>query len=59
MAVVNNAAMNIRMHLSFQISVSVSSDKYPEVESPGLSSSFVTALVAKSVPSGVSIATPA
>ena len=32
LAVVNNAAMNIGVHLCFQISVLFSSDIYPEIE---------------------------
>ena len=32
LAIVNNAAMNIGVHISFQISIFVSLDEYPEVE---------------------------
>ena len=32
LAIVNNAAMNIEVHVSFQVSVFVSLDKYPELE---------------------------
>ena len=32
LAIVNNAAMNTEVYVSFQISVCISSDKYPEVE---------------------------
>ena len=32
LALLNNAAVNIEVHISFQISVSVSSGNYPEVE---------------------------
>ena len=31
-AIVNNATMNIRVHIYFQIRVWISSDKYPEIE---------------------------
>ena len=32
LAIVNKAAMNIRVHVSFELMFSCSSDKYPEVE---------------------------
>ena len=32
LAIVNNSAVNIEVHIYFRISVFVSSDKYPEVE---------------------------
>ena len=32
LAIVNNAAVNIGVHISFRVSVSFSLDKYPEVE---------------------------
>ena len=35
MAIVNNAAMKVGMHVSSQISVLNSSDTYPEVGLPG------------------------
>ena len=56
LAIVNYASVNISVHVSFQISVSLSSDKPPEVELVGPSLSFV--LCFKVYLSDISIAIP-
>ena len=59
LAVVNNAAINVWMHMSFQISVLNFLDEYPEVELLGAPLSLIVVFVLQCMLSDVSIATPA
>ena len=55
-AIVSNAAVNLRMHTSFRLVFWVSLDKYPEVELLGFSLSLLTAFVLVFL-AGISVAT--